>query len=98
VDAGRRAATAIVADGPAERTTETVLSRATMAGLMDIALHPNFSQNKWIYISYHKPIAQGVASNAILRGTWDGKALTDVRDVFGSARCGWAALSADGRR
>jgi glucose/arabinose dehydrogenase len=59
-----------------------VLSRGTMAGLMDIALHPDFAQNKWIYISYHKPIVDGVASNSILRGTWDGKALTDVRDVF----------------
>src|SRR5438046_6710089 len=33
--------------------TPQVLSRATMAGLMDIALHPNFAQNHWIYISYH---------------------------------------------
>jgi glucose/arabinose dehydrogenase len=62
--------------------TPAVLSRGTMAGLMDIALHPNFAQNKWIYISYHKPLAPGVAANSILRGTWDGKALTDVRDVF----------------
>ena len=71
--------------------TPPVVSLGTMAGLMDIALHPNFAQNKWIYISYHKPMgtAKGVdgrdapiASNSILRGTWDGKALTDVRDVF----------------
>ena len=59
-----------------------VLSRATMAGLMDIALHPDFAQNKWIYISYHKPLAPGVAANSVLRATWDGKALTDVHDVF----------------
>jgi glucose/arabinose dehydrogenase len=68
-----------------------VHSFATMAGLMDIALHPNFAQNRWIYISYHKPVGrardaegreQVIASNSILRGTWDGKGLTDVRDVF----------------
>jgi glucose/arabinose dehydrogenase len=59
-----------------------VLSRATMAGLMDIALHPRFADNKWIYISYHKPIGDNLASNAILRGSWDGSALTDVRDIF----------------
>jgi glucose/arabinose dehydrogenase len=63
-------------------STPQVLSRGTMAGLMDIALHPNFAQNHWIYISYHKPLAPGVAANSILRGTWDGGALTDVRDVF----------------
>jgi len=33
-----------------------VVSRGTMAGLMDIALHPRFAENKWIYISYHKPV------------------------------------------
>src|SRR2546427_2511291 len=62
--------------------TPQVLSRGTMAGLMDIALHPDFAQNKWIYISYHKPLAPGVAANSVLRGTWEGKALTEVRDVF----------------
>src|SRR5262249_35255450 len=62
--------------------TPPVLSRGTMAGLMDIALHPNFAQNKWIYISYHKPLAPGVAANSVLRGTWDGHSLTDIRDVF----------------
>ncbi|PYR18200.1 MAG: hypothetical protein DMF94_20955 [Acidobacteria bacterium] len=62
--------------------TPQVLSRATMAGLMDIALHPDFAQNKWIYISYHKPLAPGIAANSVLRATWDGKALTDVHDVF----------------
>ncbi|HKF68460.1 MAG TPA: PQQ-dependent sugar dehydrogenase, partial [Vicinamibacterales bacterium] len=39
--------------------TPAVTSIATMAGLMDIALHPNFAQNKWIYISYHKPMGMG---------------------------------------
>jgi glucose/arabinose dehydrogenase len=68
-----------------------VISRGTMAGLMDVALHPRFPQNKWVYISYHKPAGTGVdvdgresplASNAILRGTWDGTALADVHDIF----------------
>jgi glucose/arabinose dehydrogenase len=69
-----------------------VTSIATMAGLMDIALHPKFAQNHWVYISYHKPMGMGktvdgardypIASNSILRGTWDGKQLTDIRDVF----------------
>ena len=63
-----------------------------MAGLMDIALHPRFAENKWVYISYHKPRRHGagrghgkdfpLASNSIMRGTWDGKALTDIKDVF----------------
>jgi glucose/arabinose dehydrogenase len=71
--------------------TPPVVSRGTMAGLMDIALHPRFAENKWIYISYHKPVGTAkdvegrqapLASNSILRGTWNGSALTDVRDIF----------------
>ena len=68
-----------------------VYSQGTSAGLMDIALHPQFAQNRWLYISYHKPVGRGVgpdnreaviASNSVLRATWDGKGLTDIKDIF----------------
>jgi glucose/arabinose dehydrogenase len=59
-----------------------VVSRGTMAGLMDIALHPRFAENKWIYISYHKPIGDNLGSNSIMRATWDGRGLTDMHDIF----------------
>ena len=26
-----------------------------LAGLLDIALHPRFAENKWVYLTYHKP-------------------------------------------
>jgi aldose sugar dehydrogenase len=75
----------------AVKGTPEVVSISTMAGLMDIALHPRFAENKWVYISYHKPVGMGksvegkdfpLASNSILRGTWDGNQLTNVKDVF----------------
>jgi len=68
-----------------------VTSASTMAGLMDIALHPRFADNKWVYISYHKPRGTApdvngkdfpVASNSIMRGTWNGTTLTDIKDVY----------------
>jgi glucose/arabinose dehydrogenase len=65
--------------------TPAVVSRATMAGLMDLALHPKFADNQWIYISYHKPVYGDLGSNAIVRGTWNGQSLTDVRDIFVSS-------------
>ena len=49
---------------------------------MDVVLHPAFEKNHWVYFSYHKPIGNNLASNAVGRGTWDGNALTDVKEIF----------------
>ena len=59
---------------------------------MDIALHPRFAQKSGLTPRYHKPHGHSeerrkaatppIASNAILRATWDGKALTEVPRNF----------------
>jgi glucose/arabinose dehydrogenase len=59
-----------------------VIYRGTEAGLMDVILHPAFEKNRWVYFTYHKPIGNSLASNAVGRGTWDGKSLTDVKEIF----------------
>jgi glucose/arabinose dehydrogenase len=59
-----------------------VIYRGTEAGLMDIALHPSFASNHWIYFAYHKPIGDDLAASAVGRGAWDGKRLNDVREIF----------------
>jgi glucose/arabinose dehydrogenase len=55
-----------------------------LAGLMDLALHPRFNENKLVYFTYHKPPAEGTGAGVITlaRGRWDGTALADVRDIF----------------
>jgi glucose/arabinose dehydrogenase len=55
-----------------------------LAGLMDLALHPRFNENKLVYFTYHKPPPDGTGAGIITlaRGRWDGKALVEVRDVF----------------
>jgi aldose sugar dehydrogenase len=59
-----------------------------LSGLMDLALHPHFSENKLVYFTYHKPAgdsAKGENNAGIItlaRGRWDGAALTDVHDIF----------------
>jgi glucose/arabinose dehydrogenase len=50
-------------------------------GLMDVALHPHFSDNQWIYLAYHKPVANG-GETTLARGRWNGHALLDVREIF----------------
>lgn len=62
--------------------TPDVISRGTMAGLMDIALHPSFDENRLIYLSYHKPVYGDLGSNSISRGRWTGRAIVDSTDIF----------------
>src|SRR5262249_8258948 len=54
---------------------------AGQAGLMDIALHPNFAQNRLIYFTYNKSGEKG-ATMAVARGAFEGTQLTGVTDVF----------------
>lgn len=58
------------------------------AGLGDIAVHPDFEQNGYIYLSYNKPDDSGGGSLAIARGIWRDDALAEVRDIFTSDGAG----------
>jgi aldose sugar dehydrogenase len=72
------------------------ISAQGLSGLMDIALHPRFAENKFVYFTYHKPNPALSGSSGVLpgpggppprlatlsRGTWDGNGLTSVRDLF----------------
>ena len=58
-------------------------------GLQEVALHPKFASNRWVYFTYNKagdplPTPPGGRKSAITvaRGTFDGKALTEVKDVW----------------
>ena len=51
-------------------------------GYMDIALHPRFADNHFVYLSYTKPLDEKRRTVAIARGTWDGRAIRDMRDIF----------------
>ena len=57
----------------------------SLGGLLDIALHPKFAENHWIYFTYVKPGAEDPAhaTTAVGRARYDGGAtLTDVKDVL----------------
>ncbi len=51
------------------------------AGLMDVALHPKFSENHLLYFTYDKPGENG-ATMAIGRGKLERNRLTEVKDIF----------------
>ena len=50
-------------------------------GLLDIALHPSFSQNHLLYLTYSKE-GPGGTTIALARGRLESNALADVTDVF----------------
>lgn len=52
-----------------------------LSGLMDIALHPKFSENRLVYLTYTKPVGDKVTT-ALARGRYEGSSLADVRDIF----------------
>jgi glucose/arabinose dehydrogenase len=54
-------------------------------GLMDVALHPNFAENRLVYLSYMKPLGNRRATMAISRGRFEGNSLHDVADIFTAA-------------
>jgi glucose/arabinose dehydrogenase len=51
-------------------------------GYMDIALHPQFAQNGFLYLTYTKPLDAQKRVVALARGKWDGKAVTGMKDIF----------------
>ena len=51
-------------------------------GYMDIALHPQFAQNGFVYLTYTKPLDGLRRVVALARGKWDGKAITGMKDIF----------------
>jgi aldose sugar dehydrogenase len=69
-----------------------------LSGLMDVALHPHFAENHFVYLTYTKPLANDQSTLALARGQWTGGALADVQDVFvAAAGTGGASRIAFGR-
>src|SRR5688572_4084090 len=50
-------------------------------GLLDVAVHPQFATNRFIYLSFSKPSTDG-ASTAVVRARLENNRLTDVREIF----------------
>lgn len=53
-----------------------------LGGLLDVALHPRFADNGFVYLAYSKPGEGNLATTALARGRLKGMALEDVRDIF----------------
>lgn len=52
------------------------------AGMRDVILHPDFSANRLLYLSYVKPGADSLGSIAVSRGRFEDDRLHDVEEIF----------------
>ncbi len=55
---------------------------AALAGLLEVALHPKFAENHYVYLAYSKAGEKNLSTTALARGRLEGMALVDVKDIF----------------
>lgn len=52
-------------------------------GLLDVELHPEFARNRFLYLSFSKPLEDGSESTtAVVRGRFENDRLTGVEEIF----------------
>ena len=71
-----------IGGAPASRWSGVSGEPGAVHGFMDVVLHPKFADNRWLYLSYTKPLDEKRATLAIARARWDGRALVDTKDIF----------------
>ncbi|MDA1290300.1 MAG: PQQ-dependent sugar dehydrogenase, partial [Proteobacteria bacterium] len=57
-------------------------------GLFDVLPHPNFSDNRWVYLTYSKK-TEGSSATAIARGRFENDRLTNVVEIFEAQAVGF---------
>ena len=55
---------------------------AVLGGLHEVALHPKFAENGFVYLTYAKAGEGNLTTTALARGRLKGDALEDVREIF----------------
>lgn len=57
-------------------------------GLFDVLPHPNFNDNRWVYLTYSKK-TEGSSATAIARGRLENDRLTNVVEIFEAQATGF---------
>jgi glucose/arabinose dehydrogenase len=52
------------------------------AGLFDVLAHPDFTQNRLLYLSFAKPLPDGASTTAVVRARLENDRLTNVEEIF----------------
>jgi glucose/arabinose dehydrogenase len=51
-------------------------------GLLDVVPHPDFERNRWLYLSYSKPLPDGESTTAVIRARFENDRLEGVEEIF----------------
>jgi aldose sugar dehydrogenase len=84
----RSGALRLVRNGALVKEPVADISKLSAGNFFDIALHPKFAENGWVYFTYIKkgtPPAGKTgfwATTAVARGHWNGQIVENVADVF----------------
>ncbi|MDE2921286.1 MAG: PQQ-dependent sugar dehydrogenase [Acidobacteriota bacterium] len=71
----------VLVDEPIAGVPDDVLARS-LAGMMEVAVHPHFADNGYVYLTYTRQVSGREGTVALVRGKLDGMSLVDVEDVF----------------
>ncbi len=71
----------VLVDEPIAGVPDDVLARS-LAGMMEVAVHPHFADNGYVYLTYTRQVSGREGTVALVRGKFDGISLVDVEDVF----------------
>ena len=71
-----------IAGGPAARNLGVSGEPGAVHGYMDLALHPDFATNHYVYLTYTKPIDEKTQTVAIARMKFENNAITETKDIL----------------
>ena len=66
-------------------------------GLFDVLRHPDFNENKQVYLSNKLPGNEEANATTVARATWNQTSLTNLEVIFEAAPSKYAALHYGGR-
>jgi glucose/arabinose dehydrogenase len=75
-------------DGEVRAIRKGVLDPAPVAGLpemrriLDLAMHPRFAENRWVYIGYAKPLDEARTAMTLARGRYEDGRFSNVEDLY----------------
>jgi aldose sugar dehydrogenase len=65
-----------------------IYTTGSQAGLFEVAVHPDFARNRFLYLTYAKPLDGGQSTSALIRARFENDRLTDVQPLFESVSKG----------